>query len=387
MRKRILALVLCAGMLLLGGCASHHEASASDPVKPSIEASDPTEDNNTEANGSTSVDQSAAPDVTEEPVQITASGIVLMSFTTSGGSKQVQLTCIDPETGEQDEFLQFTVSPPYEIASQPIMWASMPLFEGAASGRFSSDFTKLAVTRSLTDSTEEHAGWFDATGNFFDVTIALGLEAQSDFSDPPVYRAIGFTPNDEFIYADCRYNPAVYYSVPVGDISPDKIRELATVDDMAVAFGAPANMDATFYDAWKNDQQFAISDRLDNGRYIATFGGKQDGSLPESAIVEINPDTSFIRTEYFPEAKRFTWSGKLSPDGTKIAFLSCSSEVTYNDKPTELFIGSVEGDEPIKVPCELPDTEYYNISNGIYTMAHNELLHEAHYYCAIVGWE
>ena len=50
---------------------------------------------------------------------------------------------------------------------------------------------------------------------------------------------------------------------------------------------------------------------------------------------------------FYPEVSRFTWSGKLSPDGTQIASLSCSSDATYNDKPTELFIGSVDGSEPI----------------------------------------
>ena len=113
---------------------------------------------------------------------------------------------------------------------------------------------------------------------------------------------------------------------------------------------------------------------------------REHGCSPESAIIEINPDGSFTRTEYIPEASRFTWSGKLSPDGTQIAFLSCITEVTYDDKPTELFIGSVDGSEPTKVPCELPDTEHEKNHNGIYTMAYGDPS-DVHYYCAIVGWK
>lgn len=41
--------------------------------------------------------------------------------------------------------------------------------------------------------------------------------------------------------------------------------------------------------------------------------------------------------KFYLEVSRFTRSGKLSLDGTQIAFPSCSSEATYNDKPTELY--------------------------------------------------
>ena len=132
------------------GAGSQDEPEMSPSGAPSTEpSSQPTEDND--------------PSTETEPTQITAEGIVLMSVKASGGSKQVQLICIDPETGEQEEFLHFTVSSPYEIASMPVMWASMPLFEGAISGRFSIEFTRIAATRSLSDRAEDHAVWIDAT--------------------------------------------------------------------------------------------------------------------------------------------------------------------------------------------------------------------------------
>ena len=70
---------------------------------------------------------------------------------------------------------------------------------------------------------------------------------------------------------------------------------------------------------------------------------------------------------------------------TRSRFYHAPYDKTRDDKPTELFITSLEGGEPIKVSCELPDSEYQKRTNGIYTMA-NRKYYEAHYYCAIVGW-
>ena len=392
--KKYLAcfLILAVSLFTLCSCASEDVATAPPIASSGVDSQDesemmPSSAPSTEPSSQPTEDND--PSTETEPTQITAEGIVLMSVKTSGGSKQVQLICIDPETGEQEEFLHFTVSSPYKIASMPVLWASMPLFEGAICGRFSSDFTRLAATRSLSDSTEEHAGWIDAAGNFFDVTVALGLEAKSDFADPPVYYGIGFSADDEFIYADYSEPQGVFYAVPMDNVSNSNIRELGSVDDLAIALGAPQNMQTTLHDAWDAHTPFAISDQLNDGSYVATFSeglNREHGCSPESAIIEINPDGSFTRTEYIPEASRFTWSGKLSPDGTQIAFLSCITEVTYDDKPTELFIGSVDGSEPTKVPCELPDTEHEKNHNGIYTMAYGDPS-DVHYYCAIVGWK
>ena len=385
-----LFLVLTISLFTLGGCASRDDAAANGPPDPSTSVTDPAENN--EPNEETqNLPGEEDPSVSDDPgmntEHLVAEGIVLMSVETTGSGKKVQLTCINPETGDQEDFLSFSVSSPYEIAAMPIMWAAMPLFEGSMCGRFSSDFTKIAATRSLTDSTEKHAGWIDATGNFFDVTVALGLEARSNFADPPAYEAIGFTPNDELVYVDWGQSSGVFYAVPMDNLSLENVKELGTWEAMAVAFGAPANMGPVLHSAWDEKNQFVISDQIDDAHYIATFGESyNEGAKPKSAIVAFGSDNSFSREEYTPEASRYTWSGKLSPDGAQIAFLSCSSEATYNDKPTELFIGSVDGDEPIKVPCELPDTEYHMRTNGIYNMADEEIS-DAHCYCAIVGWE
>ena len=264
----------------------------------------------------------------------------------------------------------------------PIMYASMPLFEGAASGKFSNDFSELAITYSLPDSTEEHAGWLNEEGDFIDVITTLGLQSQSDFSNPPIYQALGFTNDNYFIFEEFREH--TYYMVPVDAVAPENLIVLEAIDDVAIAFGAPANLEDTTYEAWYANEQFAISDSIDNNQYLASYSIDR-GSKPISCMTVFSKDGTTEKVEYLPNAKRFTWSATLNPSGTQIAFLSCTSEEPYQDKKTDLFVVPLDGGEPTQIPCELPDTQDYKRTNGIYTLV-NADIDEAHYYCAIVGW-
>ena len=372
MYKKFFALLLCATVLFLSGCSG--ETSSSDASSSS------------EASTTVTPEPTPTPKPTPTPTPEPASGIVLMTVNSQDGQQQVQLFCIDPDTGAKSPLALFVIPSSCEIAFVPVLF-SMPLAEGRFCGHFSSDFTKIAVTYSLPDTTESHAGWIDTDGNFYDVTTALDLQSSSDFAAPPEYGALGFAPNGDFIYVELG-RESVYYSVPSDNIAPENITQLGDIDAMAVALGAPPNLYGILSDAFNDSTSLSISDRLGENRYLVTFGRTSradQGAYPEVAIATFDAEGNIERSEYLPENIRFTWSGTLSPDGSQIAFLSCPYDKARDDKPTELFLTSLEGGEPIKVPCELPDSEFQKGTGGIYTMA-NGKYYEAHYYCAIVGW-
>ena len=99
MKNRIIALALCVGMLLLGGCASHDEAAGSPPessagsTSPSVETEIPPE----ESGGL--VSESEDPVEADEPEEV--SGIIAMTSEISGDCT-FRIVCIDPNTGEQE---------------------------------------------------------------------------------------------------------------------------------------------------------------------------------------------------------------------------------------------------------------------------------------------
>mgnify|MGYP000204085078 FL=1 len=96
MKNRIIALALCAGMLLLGGCASHDEAAGSPPessvgdTPSSVETEAPPEES-----GEPISDPEDSAEA-EEPEKI--AGIIAMTSEISGDCT-FSVVCIDPNTG------------------------------------------------------------------------------------------------------------------------------------------------------------------------------------------------------------------------------------------------------------------------------------------------
>lgn len=51
-------------------------------------------------------------------------------------------------------------------------------------------------------------------------------------------------------------------------------------------------------------------------------------------------------TEYIPGESRYNWDGRISPDGTQIAFVS--TPMKGNESP-DIFIIPISGGEPVRV--------------------------------------
>ena len=143
MKNRIIALALCAGMLLLGGCASDagttgntSEPTAESP-SPSVETEAPPEESGE------LVSKPEDPAEAEEPEEIAR--IIAMTSEISGDCT-FSVVCIDPNTGEQESLLNVTYTSNVGKDTYYLP-PTMTIYSASASKWVSSDFSKIAATK------------------------------------------------------------------------------------------------------------------------------------------------------------------------------------------------------------------------------------------------
>ncbi len=244
---------------------------------------------------------------------------------------------INPATGESAKIAEFSINRPHNVTSSEFYYLTPIIGLNNRFGYdrrfFSNDFSKMAATKVFNDKNETHAGWIDQSGEFFDVTEALG-EQSSDFGDPVTYGAIGFTEDNLFVYSN---NPSPSYMYWHNDdfryVSPDSNKSQE---------GNPLEGLCQIIDG--NNRFYCISDRIDEGTFLVDgYEGDFCGSML------YNPK-SHESSEYIPGTSRSNWSGVCSPDGSQIAFLSMPKEGNSNP---EIFIIPFEGGEPEKLNCDI----------------------------------
>ena len=244
---------------------------------------------------------------------------------------------INPATGESAKIAEFSINRPHNVTSSEFYYLTPIIGLNNRFGYdrrfFSNDFSKMAATKVFNDKNETHAGWIDQSGEFFDVTEALG-EQSSDFGDPVTYGAIGFTEDNLFVYSN---NPSPSYMYWHNDdfryVSPDSNKSQE---------GNPLEGLCQIIDG--NNRFYCISDRIDEGTFLVDgYEGDFCGSML------YNPK-SHESSEYIPGTSRSNWSGVSSPDGSQIAFLSMPKEGNSNP---EIFIIPFEGGEPEKLNCDI----------------------------------
>lgn len=329
MRNRIIALVLCAGMLLLGGCASDGGTTGSPPEPSAGSTSSSVETEAPSEESGELVSESEDPVEAEDPQE--TSGIIAMvaDFTTLF---DFTIFSIDPESGEQRVITSLT----FPANSEDTLYLlPSDYYYSSAKQWVSDDFSKVAATLLIMSTGEHHAGWFTSDGTFFDVTAALGLEPQNDFDSPAHYYALGFV-NDYFVYCmDDKENDPVYYSVPINNVTGE-----AVVTTNAL------------YDAMPmHEYEYMLTDWIDDTRCLIDQGyesyrdRKTDSLVYDCATGEM--------TKYVPGDARYSWNGVASPDGTTIAFLSSARE---GKNPPSLYTVELGSDSPVQIETVLNNT-------------------------------
>lgn len=285
-------------------------------------------------------------DVVEEmPAEVgEIEGIVVLQTLSYHGDDGISnifvysIQCINPDTGSSIDIAEFSARRPYNVASEDAYYLLPTIGDSNLAGNdrryFSSDFSKMAVTKIFNDKNEAHAGWLDQSGNFFDVTEALG-EQSSDFGDPVTYNAVGFTEDDLFVYNDNPY--AMSYTW--GNLN------FRFTDSKAPVTSQEGNPLEKYCQIVNGNNEYAISDYVDD--HLCLIYYHSDNNKTTSEKYDVNTEEAI---PYIPGESRSNWSGVCSPDRSQIAFLSAPQQ--GNGGP-DIFIIPFDGGEPVKLECDI----------------------------------
>lgn len=300
-------------------------------------------------------------DVAEEvPVTGEIEGIVVAQGSWQGLSTfQFTIFAINPETGASRRLNQFTYNNLQEFDTdhiQPPWRLGIALF-GNWSDNFSSDYTKVVATKTFVGSGEKHAGWLDANGNFFDVTAALGEQAQNDFDEPAMYYGVGFQ-NDIFIYVSSDYK--TYYGVTMDNITPGASWEIDTTDKLL----------ALDYHTWSWLGDYRPTCWIDDDRVLVEEIQNRQGDK-RCRIATVSAQTLDV---YLPgDDTHSNWSAIASPDGDSVAFFS----QRLGGEDINMYIASISGDNPIKLETDFTPS---------FTMGSRATPVNGGDFCYILGW-
>lgn len=212
-------------------------------------------------------------------------------------------------------------------------------------------YEKMAMTKHFYANSEQHAGWIDTAGNFFDVTEALGLQSKSDFEDPVCYRAVGFAYdvdwNEYFIYqhpGDGGVYGITYYTVPVSNLSINAVEEKLFYTHSDPYTYTISGITSGGYIGAVYDR-YDITSWIDYDHCIANVLNRSN-LHSNSYIIDVT--TGDYQT-YIPETSRSNWNGVLSPDGTQIAFMSSPQGGT----DVSIYTVPVSGGDPVRVNTDM----------------------------------
>lgn len=318
MMKKVHFLVACCLVvcLALGGCAKEEpplEAPAETDASPEM----PTEVEEKPVEPEVPVEVPVEAEETPvEEIQADAElrGIIALTsqFDMNSGTNYYTIYKIDPETGKSVEMRSFATS------VNPVNGTNY-VIEGGVSWSYTSckrhwffdNYTRLVATKSFRDTQDTHAGWIDESGNFFDVSEAVGDVRTNDFEDPVYCKGEGFTHDGKFVYSRGRHGYG--YFCEITGLSGSYDCSTPVEDEILMP---------TFAYEW-----------LDGTHYI----GYKDGPC----ILDVTKSSLEDAEELLPNsAERESWSAVISPDGEYVAFLSQLKQGGPDSK-SDLFIMSL----------------------------------------------
>lgn len=337
MKRKLLTTLLAVSMAFsLCACGNQGTSGASQPsVSPAIDESatnnvpesQTPDDQQTEGNPTTG-EENIPGETTDTPAPKPEAempeGLILMT-TTDTNLRDPKISCVNIETGEVTVIAEFNFMP--KTLQDTIMYSPAAGFSCGHREWFTSDYSKVAVSRLDTQSGQTSVGWIDTNGNFFDVSEALGQLDRGDFDDPVTYRAVGFTDDGFFVYKQVTGSglsgQSSYHYVPIDNIDPSAIQD-----------GVP-------FLGYDEDKlaKITVSDYIGDSRYLINTS---DGM---SQIFDV---ATGEKTAYVPGTARFSWHAVLSPDGSQVAFMSQPK----SGLEKYIYIMPLEGGDPAKVPTD-----------------------------------
>lgn len=313
-------------------------------------------------------------DATEEaPVAGDIEGIIVLQADWRTGVPIFTVSAINPDTGDYHNVSSFTfeIAAPinaddYTIAPFAYLTTSWTdCLNANYASLFNSDYTCMTATKTFLGNEEKHAGWIDQSGNFFDVTEALGEGRQSDFEEVKKIIAVGFTDDNNFVYLDGT-NPDeyTYRFVPLDNIVPGASYPVDDADKRLMwdrqtwgwlKTARPTN--------WVSEDQF-LTVSHSNGEMVCALANVSDQSI----------------TEIVPTGSLASWSPVLGPDGLSVAFMAAPAKGT--DNPT-IYLTDISGNG---TPTKL-ETSYLPINSRISDGGSlREIISIAYCYSSVLEW-
>lgn len=306
----------------------------------------------------------------EVPVAGEVEGIIVLQadYKTNPFAPTFVVSAINPQTGDYHTISSFTFE--HVARAQETEFLVEPAYELARyfnyRDMFNDDFTLMAATKTFLGNEEKHAGWVNQSGEFFDVTEALGESRRSDFDAAKHYKTIGFTLDGNFAYADVE-DPRhpVYYMVSLNNITPRTSYQ--------VEGSEPYIMD-DYSDSWRWARGHYQTCWIDDNQFLAVTYDSQ------VMICEILTVSSQSATEIVPIGSQTSWSPVLGPDSSSIAFMSAPQKGTENPG---IYFTDINGTTPIRLETSYNSfcgrvgdggSVLYNISPG-------------YYYASILDWK
>lgn len=243
---------------------------------------------------------------------------------------------LNPETGGERLIASFHISNASYNNFQTDSTLFLPVASEPRREWFSGDFSKMAVTKVFNQTNEYHAGWIDTSGNFFDVTEALGLQSKDEEDPPASYHATGFAGGLFGYYQGAPSENDSFY-LPVDDISASAVQR----GDVRCA-GRPYDQDGSLTSGQDAEKIYPhqVTSWIDETRCIAN--NQEDSSV----IVDTKSKAS---AKYLPGGARTAWNGVISPSKEKIAFMSQPNGSKEKTSETiDIYIAPVNGGRPEK---------------------------------------
>lgn len=266
----------------------------------------------------------------------------------------VSLDCINPDTGEVQHLRTFSSE---DTLSCSLAQNGLGRNAVLARMHFNSDFTQLTATLTLEDGSV-HVGWIDESGKFTDVSAKVTVDA-GDFGALTKHSNPCFGPGGYFYFRDSTNSNVQDKRVPLNNLTASAVETV--VEDAKIFGNPPLHIlpDGTVGEA-ENFWWYYYDKNMEYPAYRGDFSdwispsecvGTDDGMIYKYTLSgdDDNLDSWYSdKTELVPNIKgRINGNPAVSPDGTKVAFLSELNDGT--DRRPYLYIVPVAGGNPVKV--------------------------------------
>lgn len=248
----------------------------------------------------------AAEETTKDSEEISELIILFMKRDT------FHIIAANTDTGACSEISSFTKSrhDGFELSTPALMYfLNLSHF-------FSGDYQKMAFTKVENNTHKTHAGWIDSAGNFFDVTEAVGMTSNDEFTIENYFYSLGFSKTGYFVFLEM---PEDVYLSPELEKKVSKYGKFYYVDPNTLDVVYEGNP-ITEEDLHGKEMEYGyggVTDWIDGEYYLSDF---------YDTIIRNVSDTEY-KEEFVSNEVRSNWSGVCGPNN-QIAFVSAEGSMS-----------------------------------------------------------